>query len=270
MWILRPKSSDEEEKENIKLEPNSENLYFDSRGAPAPVPWENETRAVIDHKPCDRIPPAIQSELDFIAICNELVKHKELLHSSPPILIPSRNQKHFPAHIGLMRFDCDQKEHWFEVVNAFKFLSNESNGLDVHMPSTVSLEEVLREAYCMDVSEELFHMGESELFFTAVYNHFLPSVKSNLCKIVFNWRADGDNMALLEAPNFIVDQNTTCKMTIGIDTESQNVPHLKEIRHQFDILLKILSSIKHETELCGKRLDLKTVQSVIQSGKTLF
>ena len=57
MWILRPKVEGEEDKENIVTDSNVKKEfldYHDSRGAPAPVPWANETRVKIQIKECDK------------------------------------------------------------------------------------------------------------------------------------------------------------------------------------------------------------------------
>ena len=113
------------------------------------------------------MPPAISTESEFISICNELIRNREMLKNVPAIVIPSRNQKQFPEKVGLIRFEDAENGGWIDVIDAYKY-RKESDGLEIHIPSEISLEEVLREANLMQNGNMPLHTGEVELAFRYV------------------------------------------------------------------------------------------------------
>ena len=299
MWAIRPKLQlvDEEDKENIKMKENIKaeaTDYFDARGAPAPAPWEKEKRVAIEPmKAKDKVPPALKTD-ELCHVLAHLVKNAKDFKTDTPIFVPSRNDKNFPAQFGIMRFDKESGSHWLDSISAFSFDKRGDFDLEPHCPSNISLGEVLNEAFRFDAAqrrpydsdtEVKFRSGQNlkfhvewryysllithsvidswDLFSSATYNPFVEGTK--VCEFKFEWvQSDGE---ILCHP-IITQKSTSCRVKLQIDKTSSS-PKLLEIRKNLNLLQKIMASVKGDCDLKGTNIDLKTVDGLIKSSKSL-
>jgi len=174
MWEIRPKCSlvDEEDKENIKMDHNIKTEaddYFDTRGAPAPAPWEKEKRVEIEPmKAKDKVPPTLKTD-ELHNVLAHLVEDAKEFKTDTPIFVPSRNDKNFPAQFAIMRFDKESGSHWMDSILSFAFNKRGDFDLETHSPSNISLGEVLNEAFCFDAEQSQPYDSDTEVKFR--YSH---------------------------------------------------------------------------------------------------
>jgi hypothetical protein len=98
--------------------------------------------------------PKALSESELLKICSLILETKNNLELINPIFIPARNSLQFMSKAAFLHFDKSEQKMKLEFIDSYNYLEKTKDGLEIHEPSSISLNEVLLEASCMNQSIE--------------------------------------------------------------------------------------------------------------------